>query len=317
MPVLVSVKFDSPDAWMGHFARELPGEAHVWDAQDGDASLLPAIDYAMVWGPQAALIARIPNVKAVFSLGAGVDHILNLGTVPADLPVVRYVGDDLTARMGEWVAQQCLAHLRQQKTLDVQQAARVWNPLPQPGAGDIRVGIMGLGVMGQHAAKVLQAIGFEVHGWSRSRKHVDGLTTFGGKEELDAFLARTDFLVAILPHTPETHHLINSGLMRKLARDGAMGGPVLINAGRGKTQVDADVLAALQDGTLKAASLDVFETEPLPAASPFWALPNLFITPHAAAWSKRSDVVAYAAEQIRAHRAGKPLQNVVDRMRGY
>jgi glyoxylate/hydroxypyruvate reductase len=269
MPVLVSVKGDAPEAWMGHFARELPGEAHVWDGHDGEVSALPDIDYAMVWGPQAALMARLPNVKAVFSLGAGVDHILNLGTVPAHIPVVRYVGADLTARMGEWVAQHCLMHLRQQKAFDAQQTAGAWKQLPQPGAGDVRVGIMGLGVMGLHAARVLEAIGFRVHGWSRTKKHVDSIETFAGQDGLNAFLARTDVLVAILPHTPETHHLIDGALLKKLARDGVLGGPVLLNAGRGKTQIDADLLAALTDGSLHAASLDVFETEPLPASSPF------------------------------------------------
>jgi glyoxylate/hydroxypyruvate reductase A len=316
MSVLVSVKGDRAEDWMPHFAAGLPGEAHVWDGGANDA-ILPDVDYAMVWGPQAALMARIPNVRAVFSLGAGVDHILNLGTVPAHIPVVRYVGDDLTMRMGEWVAQHCLMHLRQHALFDAQQTNAVWKQHAQPGAGDVRVGIMGLGVMGAHALRVLRTIGFQVHGWSRTAKEVDGVQCFAGMDGLDAFLAGTDILVAILPHTPETHHLIDRALLSKLARDGALGGPVLLNAGRGKTQVDADVLAALRDGTLKAASLDVFETEPLPAVSPFWSLPNVFITPHAAAWSDRRDVAAYAVRQIRAHRAGLPLENVVDRTRGY
>jgi glyoxylate/hydroxypyruvate reductase len=270
-----------------------------------------------VWGPQAALMARLPNVKAVFSLGAGVDHILNAGTVPAHVPVVRYVGADLTARMGEWVAQHCLMHLRQHALFDSQQRAGVWKQHRQPGAGDVRVGIMGLGVMGTHAAHVLRAIGFHVHGWSRSAKAIDGVETFAGPAGLDAFLHRSDILVAILPHTPDTHHLITRALLAKLPQDGALGGPVLLNAGRGRTQVDADVLAALRDGALKAASLDVFETEPLPNDSPFWTLPNIYITPHAAAWSDRRDVAAYAARQILNHRQGLPLENVVDRARGY
>ncbi|MCU0830563.1 MAG: glyoxylate/hydroxypyruvate reductase A [Rhizobiaceae bacterium] len=315
MSVLVSVKGDSRDDWMPHFERGLPGETHHWD--DGAQDVLPDVDYAMVWGPQASLVARIPNVKAVFSLGAGVDHILNLGTVPLHVPVVRYVGEDLTLRMGEWVAQHCLMHLRQHALFDAQQRDGFWKQHPQPGARDVRVGIMGLGVMGTHAARVLKTIGFTVRGWSRSPKAIEGVDSFAGMGELDAFLAQTDILVAILPHTPETHHLIDRAMLERLARDGALAGPVLLNAGRGKTQLDADVLGALQDGTLKAASLDVFETEPLPAASPFWRLPNVFITPHAAAWSDRRDVVAYAVRQIAAHRQGRALENVVDRARGY
>ena len=317
MSVLVSVKGDSAEDWLPHFNAALPGESHVWDSHDGDTSVLPDVDYAMVWGPQAALFARIPNVKAIFSLGAGVDHILNAGTVPAHLPVVRYVGDDLTARMGEYVALQCLLHLRQHSAFDVLQKSGIWQQIPQPAANEVRVGIMGLGVMGTHSAAVLKAIGFQVSGWSRTAKHLDGIKTFADLENLEAFLCQTDILVCLLPHTPETHHLINTTFLRKLARNGVLGGPVLINAGRGKTQIDADVLNALNDGTLKAASLDVFEAEPLPQDSAFWHLPNVFITPHAAAWSDRSAVVNYAASQIKNHRAGLPLQNVVDRQRGY
>jgi glyoxylate/hydroxypyruvate reductase len=317
MAVLVSVKGDKVEDWLPYFEAALPREVHVWDSHDGDVSLLPDIDYAMVWGPQASLFKRIPNVKAIFSLGAGVDHILNAGTVPAHLPVVRYIGDDLTARMGEYVAMQCLMHLRQHTLMNAQQEAKIWRQQPQPAASEIRVGILGLGVMGAHCAKVLQAIGFQVSGWSRSPKQLDGVNTFAGLEDLDVFLAETDFLVCLLPHTPDTFHLINTAFLKKLARNSVLGGPILINAGRGKCQVDADILAALQDGTLKAASLDVFETEPLPQASPFWALPNCFITPHAAAWSDRSAVVAYAANQIKNHRGGLALQNVVDRQRGY
>ncbi len=317
MAVLVSVKGDRAEDWLPHFEVALPDENHVWDSDDSDTSVLPDVDYAMVWGPQASLFSRIPNVKAIFSLGAGVDHILNAGTVPSHLPVVRYVGDDLTARMGEYVAQQCLMHLRQHTAFDAQQRAGVWKQLPQPASNEVRVGIMGLGVMGAHSAQVLKAIGFHVSGWSRSPKQIDGLKTYAGVESLDAFLAETDILVCLLPHTPDTSHLINTDALKKLSRNSVLGGPVFVNAGRGKCQVDADVLAALKDGTLKAASLDVFETEPLPAASPFWALPNCFVTPHTAAWSNRSAVVAYAANQIKNHRTGLPLQNVVDRQRGY
>ncbi|MGL4405017.1 MAG: 2-hydroxyacid dehydrogenase [Notoacmeibacter sp.] len=317
MGVLVSVKNDRPEDWLPHFEKELPGEVHVWDNHDGNLSVLPDVDYAMVWGPQASLFTRIPNVKAIFSLGAGVDHILNAGTVPGHLPVVRYVGDDLTARMGEYVAMHCLMHMRQHSLFDAQQRANTWKPQPQPGASEVRVGIMGLGVMGAHSAKVLKTIGFQVSGWSRSPKDIEGISTFAGLETLDALLGQTDILVCLLPHTPDTHHLINTAFLQKLSRNSVLGGPILINAGRGKSQVDAHVFAALNDGTLKAASLDVFETEPLPENSPFWALENCFITPHAAAWSDRRAVVAYAANQIKNHRAGLALQNIVDRARGY
>ena len=211
MSVLVSVKGDRAEDWLPYFNAALPSETHIFDSHDGDTSVLSDVDYAMVWGPQAALFARIPNVKAIFSLGAGVDHILNAGTVPAHLPVVRYVGDDLTARMGEYVALQCLLHLRQHSVFDGFQKSAIWRQMPQPAASEVRVGIMGLGMMGAHSATVLKTIGFQVSGWSRTPKQLGGIDTFAGVENLDAFLSQTDILVCLLPHTPETHHLIKIG----------------------------------------------------------------------------------------------------------
>jgi glyoxylate/hydroxypyruvate reductase A len=140
---------------------------------------------------------------------------------------------------------------------------------------------------------------------------------FAGEEGLAPFLARTDILVSLLPLTPDTRGILDRTLFRKLARDGRLGGPVLINAGRGGLQVEADIVACLADGTLNAATLDVFETEPLPEDSPLWAHPRVTVTPHNAAVSEPEATARYIAEQILRHEAGKPLQNVVDRSRGY
>ena len=219
--------------------------------------------------------------------------------------------------MSEWIVLQCLHHLRQHGRYRLQQRDHVWRALPQPGAEDVRVGIMGLGVLGSDAAAKLKPFGFRLSGWSRTRKTMDGMECFAGKQELDAFLGQTDFLVSLLPRTAETEGLVNRAFLEKLARDGVFGAPVYINAGRGKTQVDSDIVAALHDGTLAGASLDVFETEPLPAGHPAWDAPNLVITPHAAAWSKRSAVVDYVMGQIARVRQGKPLENVIDPKAGY
>jgi glyoxylate/hydroxypyruvate reductase A len=144
-----------------------------------------------------------------------------------------------------------------------------------------------------------------------------GVETFHGAAGLDAFLGRTEILVCLLPHTPATTGLINLALLRKLKRDGALGGAYLINAGRGKLQVDADILAALDEGSLAGATLDVFPTEPLPGESPLWSHPGVTITPHNSAASVPEEVVAYIVNQIRRHEAGQPLDNVIDRHRGY
>ncbi|PHP69085.1 glyoxylate/hydroxypyruvate reductase A [Zhengella mangrovi] len=315
--ILVAVGDDSPEDWLPVFAERYPGETVHWYRPDLPDSVLRACSHAIVWAPDAALLDRVGHMSALFSLGAGVDHITRSGVALPPIPIVRYVGDDLTHRMSEWIVLQCLAHLRQHGRYAMQQRDHTWRALSQPGAEDVRVGLMGLGVLGQDAAAKLKPFGFRLSGWSRTRKAIDGMTCFAGEGELDGFLAQTDFLVSLLPRTAETEGLVNRAFLEKLARDGVFGAPVYINAGRGKTQVDADVVAALQDGTLAGASLDVFETEPLPADHPAWDAPNLVITPHAAAWSKRSSVVDYVMGQIRRQREGLPLENVIDPQAGY
>ena len=184
-------------------------------------------------------------------------------------------------------------------------------------ASEVNVGIMGMGVLGRDAAAVLARIGFRVAGWSRSPRQLPGIETFHGAAGLDAFLARTEILVCLLPHTPGTEGILNLALLRKLERDGALGGAYLINAGRGKLQVDADILAALDEDALAGATLDVFPTEPLPAASPLWLNPKVTITPHNSAASVPEEVVAYIVRQIERFEAGHGMENVIDRASGY
>ena len=184
-------------------------------------------------------------------------------------------------------------------------------------AGDVRVGLLGLGELGRDSAEVLSRIGFQVAGWSRSARSIPGIACYHGADGLTAFLARTDILVALIPLTPETRGILDRKLFQGLARDGVLGRPVLINAGRGGLQVEADILAALDDGTLGAATLDVFETEPLPVSSRLWTHPKAAMTPHNAADSSPGAIADDVAAQILAHVAGKPLKNVVDRDKGY
>jgi glyoxylate/hydroxypyruvate reductase A len=252
----------------------------------------------------------------IFSLGAGVDHLMRYPDLP-EVPIVRVAQEDLTDRMSEYVVLQSLMHLRDQRRYDTQQRDRVWSSDAfAPKASDVRVGMLGFGVLGQDAARKLRAMGFDVAGWSRTRKEVEGFRVYAG-DELDAFLARTDILVCLLPLTPDTHGILNAELFAKLARDGRLGGPVLINAGRGGLQVETDILASLDDGTLRAATLDVFETEPLPADSPLWSHPRVTVTPHNAAVSEPEATARYIVDQIRRFERGEPLQNVVDPARGY
>jgi glyoxylate/hydroxypyruvate reductase A len=176
---------------------------------------------------------------------------------------------------------------------------------------------MGLGVLGEDAVRRLLPLGFTLRGWSRSPKALQGIELFTSAEELDAFLSGTDILVNLLPLTPETQGILNYETFKKLRRDKLDGGPVIVNAARGGHQKEADIVRALGDGTLGAASLDVFEVEPLPAASPLWDIPNCYITPHIAAISDPDSGVKYFTRMLADHEAGRPLENVVDRAKGY
>jgi glyoxylate/hydroxypyruvate reductase A len=210
-------------------------------------------------------------------------------------------------------------HHRQQRKLDRMQAEKDWHEIEQPAASEVRVGVMGLGVLGADAARALGTLGFQVLGWSRSAKNLDGVRCFAGYDQLPDFLGQTDILVCLLPHTSETTGILNTALFSQLAQDGALAGsfPVLINAGRGKLQVEADILDALNNGVLKGATLDVFETEPLPQTSALWAHPQVTVTPHSAADSEPEAIARMIGGQIASYERGEPLRNVVDPARGY
>lgn len=302
-----------PEPW-AEAARAIdPGRpVHIWP----DLPDPRTVRYVMAWHPPEEALAALPNLAVVFSLGAGVEHVLNR-PIPPGVPVARIVSDDLTERMTEWVTLQVLMHHRQQRHYDRLQRERRWHELRQPAASEVRVGVMGMGVIGRVSAEAVARLGFQVAGWSRRPSAVAGVESFHGDVGLDPFLARTDILVVLLPLTPETRGLLAMPLFRKLAKDGALGGPVLINAGRGGLQVEADIAQAIEAGVLIGASLDVFETEPLDRGSPLWGMENVVITPHCAGWSDPVELTRQIMEQIAAFEAGQPLRNVVDRAASY
>jgi glyoxylate/hydroxypyruvate reductase A len=312
MSLLLAITGWEPEAWAERFRQEARGrEIRLWP-DIGDPA---AVRYAAVWKPPPGVLASLPNLQAVFNLGAGVDALMADSSLP-DVPVLRIVDADLTQRMTEYVVLHVLLHHRRQRAYDAQQRESCWRPIRQPAASEVRVGVMGLGVLGRDAAEVLARLGFRVAGWSRTPKPMPAIETFSGAE-LDAFLARTDILVCLLPLTPETRGILNRDLFAKLARDGALNGPFLVNAGRGGLQVEADIVEALDAGVLQGATLDVFETEPLPASSPLWRHPRVTVTPHVAADSDPRRLVRNVVRQIERHEAGLPFEHVVDRARGY
>jgi glyoxylate/hydroxypyruvate reductase len=304
----------SPERWKARFDQVCPDRAvHLLP----DARFDPAeVHFAAVWKPAPGELAAFANLKVIFNLGAGVDALMADNTLP-EVPLVRVAVSDLTLRMSEYVVLHVLMHHRQELYLRASQRAKRWAPKVQWPAAAISVGIMGLGTLGTNAAHILRRIGFRVAGWARSTRRIDGIDCFAGRSELDAFLRRTDILVCLLPLTPDTRAILNRELFAKLNRKSPLGAPVVINAGRGGLQNEADILACLDDGTLGGASLDVFVQEPLPAASPFWTHPRVVLTPHNAADTDADEISEYVAQQIARFEQGGALDNVVDRKRGY
>jgi glyoxylate/hydroxypyruvate reductase len=304
----------SPERWKGRF-DEVCRDRRVLPLPEARQDVA-AVHYAAVWKPAPGELASFPNLKVIFNLGAGVDALMADKTLP-DVPLVRVAVGDLTDRMAEYVVLHVLLHHRQELYLRQSQREKRWAPKYQWPANAISVGLMGLGVLGANAAEILRRIGFRVAGWSRSERRIEGVECFHGDSGLAPFLRRTDILVCLLPLTQETRHVLNRNVFEKLNRTSPMGAPVLINAGRGGLQNEADLLACLDDGTLGAASLDVFAQEPLPADSPFWIHPRVVLTPHNAADTDPDEISKYVARQIARYEAGGALENVVDRTRGY
>jgi glyoxylate/hydroxypyruvate reductase A len=312
--ILLAIAGMDPKPWEAGLRLSAPDrDLRLWPDRIGAVA---EVAYACVWRPPHGLLATFPNLKAVINLGAGVDHLLADPALPP-VPLARVVHADLTTRMVEYVVLHVLMHHRRQRQYDAQQRDRIWQVGAQPAASEVAVGVMGLGAIGGAAARALARIGFKVAGWSRLPRSIAGVEAFHGATGLDPFLTRSEILVCLLPATPETKGLLALPLLRKLKRDGAAGGAYLINASRGALQIDTDILAALEQGTLAGATLDVFQEEPLPAASPLWTHPHVTITPHNAGDISPQIFAPGIIEQIERLERGLPLDNLIDRNRGY
>ncbi|HTW54595.1 MAG TPA: glyoxylate/hydroxypyruvate reductase A [Stellaceae bacterium] len=295
--------------WQPHLAVAFADQdLRLWP-EIGDKS---EIDYALVWHPEPGLLPGLPNLKLIVSLGAGVDHILRDPRLPGGIPILRLVDPYMTRAMSEYVVLNVLRLHRRDVAYRLQQAAGEWREHAQKNAEERTVGILGFGALGQDAARRLATLGFNVAGWSRSGRAVPGFATYGGATGLDALLSRSEILVSLLPMTAETEDILNAPLFARLPR-----GAALINAGRGRHLVEADLLAALDTGQLSAAVLDVFRDEPLPPGHPFWRHPRIIVTPHVAAETHPQTALPIIAAAIADFESGRPVANLVDRARGY
>lgn len=291
--------------WLAEHAPDV--QLHIWP-DIGDAS---QVELLVAWQPPDDVMATFPNLKALLSVGAGADQF-DLSALPTDLPVVRMIEPGLTQGMVEYIIFAVLGLHRDMPRYLQQQRAERWLAAPVRTAGQRRVGVMGLGELGQAALKQLVTLGFDCAGWSRTPREIAGVRCWHGADQLAAFLARSDILVCLLPLTDSTRGLLNARLFSRLPP-----GAALVQAGRGPQLCEDDLLAALASGQLSAAVIDVTDPEPLPAGHPFWQHPAIWLTPHIASQTQTDSAVAALLDNLRRYQRGEPMVGLIDRHQGY
>ncbi len=308
MTLLFKRDMFDPEPWLAALAKKMPErEVRIFP----DVEPIADIEYALVYEPPPGLLASLPNLKGIFSLWAGIDHMASDPELPP-VPVIRMVERSMTATMTIHVVQQVLDLHTRAAVYRAQQSERHWEQGELTAPWDRRVGILGLGSLGRDAAEKLAGLRFDVAGWSRSPKEIEGISCYHGKAGLAEFLARTDMLVCLLPLTGETEGILNAENFARLPR-----GASIVNCARGGHLVEADLLAALDAGQLGGAVLDVFDEEPLPEDHLFWGHPKIVVTPHIAAFSVPETAVESVISNIERIEKGEPPLYAVDFDRGY
>ena len=298
-----------PIPWVAAIQAIAPDiELRVWP----DDGAKDDITFALVWAQPQGIFAQYPHVQVIASMGAGVDNLLQDTSIPEQATVVRMVDPRLVSQMGDYVLAAVFNHGRQFPRYGHQQRQRQWQPLPPTHLGQITVGVMGLGQIGQSVAQRLVQAGFQVVGWSRRAKSMAQVQVFAGQPQLSDFLSASEILVCLLPLTAETENILNAETLTQLPL-----GAYVINVARGQHLVEADLLALLDRNHLAGACLDVMRQEPLPQEHPFWSHPKILITPHIASLTDPVSVAPQIVENYRRYTAGRPLLNQVDRRQGY
>jgi len=295
--------------WKEHMSSLLP-EFDVFlhtDEFDKDS-----IDFAIVWKPDPGWMKTLTNLKCIVSIGSGIDHILCDPELPKHLPIIRTTGHDLSVRMREYVCLHVLRLHRRLPEIESAQRTREWLQLVEPPAHERRVGVMGLGNLGADCARTLSLIGFDVAGWARSDKSIEGVECFSGEGGKKAFLERSDIVVCMLPLTPETTDILNAELFATMPKGGS-----IINTARGQHLNEQDLLEALDSGQISNATLDVFHVEPLPEEHAFWDHPNVLVTPHVASLLDPAAGGKAIAQNIRKFVAGEEIENLIPEGKGY
>ncbi len=308
MALLLTPIFGKAEDWRKLFAAEMPElDLRVWPEAGAPADIEAA---AVALMPPGKLKA-FPNLRLIVSLTAGAEGLLRDPELP-DVPIARSGDPDGDAMMNEAALLHVLRHHRHLPAYAAAQLRSEWISLPRLPARERKVGVMGLGSIGLAAARTLARHGFDTAGWVRSPRAGDGITIFAGREQLPAFLARSEIVVNFLPLTPETTGILNAQAFAQMPKGGA-----IVNLGRGPHLNEADLMAALDAGQLAGATLDVFPVEPLPTESPLWRHPRITVIPHASRKIEPRDLVPRVADAVRRLRSGRPQLALIDRKRGY
>lgn len=298
-----------PKAWVEALENQHPGlNIYVYPEDHNKEE----VEFALTWKHPRGLFKNYPNLKVIASMGAGVDHITSDEELPEHIKVTKVVDDMLSADMGNFILSLILQHQRNLLDYSKQQAEKQWQPKSYRRNKDVRVGILGLGTLGKKAAEILVNNNFDVHGFSRNPKEINGVESFSGEDQMDDFLAKSDILVNLLPLTPKTEKVLNKELFEKLPE-----GAYVINVARGEHLVELDLLEMIDNGHLSGAALDVFWQEPLADDHPFWEHPKVFITPHIASVTHPEAVVPQIVENYEHMMEEEPLKNQVKRDIGY
>ncbi len=310
MNLLFVSKTNQIDIWKKSLESKIPNlNFFTWSK---DSNFQEKIDYALVWNPPPGQLHKLPGLKAILSLGAGVDGLLNDPELPNEIPIIRLVDHCLTKGMTEYVVYWTLFHHRQMAKYQQSINSQEWTQLPQADTREKKVGILGAGELGRDAAQALNFLEFDVATWSQSPKTINGVKSFYGPSGLSSVLKHSEILICLLPLTEETRGIINSKTLNQMSRGG-----VFINCARGAHVIDSDLLAALDSGQLKAATLDVFNDEPLEKSHPFWTKTNIFMTPHIASLTIPSSAAKRIAETIRIIESGGSPAHEIDLIKGY
>lgn len=307
--LLCAHESDKPEAWAAALEARIGDHELVCYPEIG---LVEKIDFAAVSRPPYGLLSSLPNLQAVISLWAGLEHCTGDPDFPGSIPLYRMIEPGLSTGMVQYVLGHVLSYHLHSDRHHAAEARCEWLPDAPPLAPDRTVGVMGLGVLGLDVARELVRLGFCVLGWSRTAKHHPGITCYHGEEALPAFLGQSHILVLLLPSSPATHHIMGRRNLALLPQDAA-----LINAGRGSLIHDAALLEALDQGQLRGATLDVFMEEPLPQDHPYWRHELVRVTPHIASITRPETGAVRVMEVIEACLQGRAIQGRYDRLRGY